>query len=68
MLLPEKLTPHIFRDTVATRLVEQKISYENLKSIMGHASVRMSIDVYTSISKKLESNVREDFEKMINIF
>lgn len=68
VLLPEKLTPHVFRHTVATRLVEQKISYENLKSIMGHASVRTSIDVYTSISKKLESNAREDLEKMSNIF
>lgn len=68
MLLPEKITSHVFRHTIATRLVEQKISYENLKSIMGHSSIRVSIDVYTSISKKLENNAREDLEKMSNIF
>lgn len=68
VLLPEKITPHVFRHTVATRLVEQKISCENLKSIMGHSSIRTSIDVYTSISKKLENNAREDLEKMSNIF
>ncbi len=45
-------TPHVWRHTFYTRLVENKIRYEDLKVLMGHSSIKTTIDVYTHISKK----------------
>jgi integrase len=54
----EDLTPHYFRHTFCTRIVEQMMEsgvedYERLMILMGHASIKTSIDVYTTISKDL---------------
>lgn len=45
-------TPHVWRHTFCTRLVENKIRYEDLKVLMGHSSIKTTIDVYTHISQK----------------
>ena len=57
-LLPEKITPHMFRHTFCTRLV------------MGHSSIKTSIDIYCSIAKSLtlQKQTKQDVEGLTNIF
>ena len=62
------ITPHVFRHTACTRLVEQEIPYERLKLIMGHSSLKTTIDVYTSISNDLRKKAQFDLENIVSIF
>lgn len=69
-LLPEKITPHMFRHTFCTRLVENKVSYESMKALMGHSSIKTSIDIYCSIAKSLtlQNQTKQDVEGLTSIF
>ncbi|MBQ7564464.1 MAG: tyrosine-type recombinase/integrase [Lachnospiraceae bacterium] len=45
-------TPHIWRHTFCTRLVEQGVRPEIIKEIMGHKKIQTSLDVYNHLSAK----------------
>ena len=62
------VTPHYFRHTFCTRLVENEVPYETLKVLMGHASIKTSIDIYTSISNNNFKRVKKDIEGVVKIF
>ncbi|MBR4574399.1 MAG: tyrosine-type recombinase/integrase [Lachnospiraceae bacterium] len=56
--IDEDITPHYFRHTFCTRVVEDMMKsenkdYERLKILMGHSSIKTSIDIYTTISEDL---------------
>lgn len=60
-------TPHYWRHTFTTRLVEKQIPYENLKILLGHSSIKTSIDVYTHITQNNLKRVRTNLEDIISI-
>ena len=62
------ITPHHFRHTFCTRLVENEVPYDVLKSLMGHASIKTSIDIYTTIKEKSIKRARHNIEGVIKIF
>ena len=66
--LPEKLTPHVFRHTFATRLVAKDVPYETTKTIMGHSSIRTTIDLYTHINYENKKSMRADIGNVMEIF
>lgn len=66
--LPEKLTPHIFRHTFATHLVLNEVPYEIAKVVMGHSSIKTTIDVYSHIKNDNTKRMRADIGKVIKIF
>lgn len=45
-------TPHIWRHTFCTRLVEQGVRPEIVKELMGHRKIQTSLDVYNHLSAK----------------
>lgn len=47
--LPAKLTPHIFRNSFATHLVLNEVPYEIAKVVIGHSTIKTTIDVYSHI-------------------
>lgn len=58
ILIDEQITPHFFRHTFCTRIVEEMMEadekdYERLKILMGHSSIKTSIDIYTTVSTDL---------------
>ena len=61
-------TPHYWRHTFTTRLVEKQVPYESLKVLLEHSSIKTSIDVYTHISQHNLKRVRTDVNGLINIF
>ena len=67
VLLP-KLKPHMFRHTFCTKLVLKEVPYETTKTLMGHSSIKTTIDVYTHIKKNHMKKARADMEGVINIF
>lgn len=45
----EKITCHAFRDTFATRYIEQGGNAQTLKTILGHSSLSMTMDLYSHV-------------------
>lgn len=42
-------TAHAFRDTFATRCIEQGMQPQTLKTILGHSSLKMTMDLYAHV-------------------
>lgn len=60
-------SPHYWRHTFCTRLVEAEVGYLALKEYMGHSRIETSINIYTTISRKLKKKNRESLENVIKI-
>ena len=45
----ERFTAHCFRDTFATRFIEQGGNPQTLKKILGHSSLAMTMDLYSHV-------------------
>ncbi len=45
----ERFTVHAFRDTFATRFIEQGGQTQTLKTILGHSSLSMTMDLYAHV-------------------
>ena len=58
----EKFTSHALRDTFATRFIEQGGTPQTLKSILGHSSLAMTMDLYAHV---LPNTKQEEMEKII---
>ena len=59
----EKFGPHTFRHTFATRCFEHGIDAKVVQSYLGHASVKMTLDLYTHVTKEKSFN---DIEKLVD--
>lgn len=42
-------TPHIFRHTFATRAIEEGMQPQILKTILGHSTLAMTMDLYSHV-------------------
>lgn len=62
-IIIEDFSSHAFRDTFATRFIEQGGSLQTLKTILGHESLTMTADLYAHV---LPNTKQEEMDK-INI-
>ena len=60
-----RITPHIFRHTFATRAIEAGMQPQVLKTILGHSSLAMTMDLYSHV---LPDTKAEEMEKIANVF
>lgn len=60
-------TPHVWRYTLTTRLVESDVNLVTAKNILGHARLNTTIDIYNRISKKQEEKMKADLEGVISV-
>lgn len=67
VVLP-KITPHIFRHTFVTKLVLSEVPYEVAKVVLGHSSIKTTIDVYSHISLDNTKRMRADIGNVVKIF
>lgn len=61
-------TPHVWRHTFTTRLVEKEVPYETLKLLLGHSSIKTSMDIYTHIKQQNYKRLITDVSGMLDIF
>lgn len=56
----EMFSPHAFRHTFATRAFEADIPPKTVQTLLGHASLQMTMDLYTSVLKdKKEADMQK---------
>ena len=55
------ITPHIFRHTFATRAIEAGMQPQILKTILGHSSLSMTMDLYSHVLPDVKS---EEMQKI----
>ncbi|MDD6065339.1 MAG: tyrosine-type recombinase/integrase, partial [Firmicutes bacterium] len=61
----EKITPHTFRHTFATRGLENGIPPKVMQSILGHSSLSMTMDRYSHVLPDVKT---KEMEKMKVVF
>ena len=54
--------------TVLGSLNIKEVPYATAKTLMGHSSIKTTIDVYMHINKNYMKNVRADIEGVVKIF
>lgn len=59
------ITPHVFRHTFATRAIEAGMQPQVLKTILGHSSLAMTMDLYSHV---LPDTKMEEMKKIANVF
>lgn len=60
-----RITPHVFRHTFATRAIEAGMPPQVLKTILGHSSLAMTMDLYSHVLPDTKAN---EMEKIANVF
>lgn len=60
----EMFSPHCFRHTFATRCFEEGIQPKTVQTYLGHATLQMTMDLYTSV---LENHKQEEMQKLENV-
>lgn len=61
----ERITPHTFRHTFATRCIENGVPPQVLKGILGHSSLSMTMDLYAHV---LPDTKAKELQKIANLF
>ena len=60
LLLP-KISNHILRHTFCTRLCERDVNIKVIQTIMGHANIKITMDIYAEVS---EQKQREEMDRL----
>ncbi len=60
-----KHTAHYWRHTFTTRLVEKETPYDVVKTILGHRSIRTTIDIYTHCQSQNNKKILKAVEGML---
>lgn len=60
-------TPHVWRHTFITRLVEKEVPFTTLKLLLGHSSIKTSMDIYTHIKQQNYKRLITDVSGMLDI-
>ena len=60
-----RITSHVFRHTFATRAIEAGMPPQVLKTILGHSSLAMTMDLYSHV---LPNTKAEEMQKIASIF
>ena len=60
-----RITSHVFRHTFATRAIEAGMQPQVLKTILGHSSLAMTMDLYSHV---LPDTKTEEMQKIANVF
>lgn len=58
----ERFSGHTFRHTFATRCFENGIDAKTVQSYLGHASLKMTMDLYTHVTEEMSKN---EIEKIV---
>lgn len=70
--LQKHITPHVFRHTFATLLLEKDVDIKYIQSLLGHSSI-MTTQIYTHVNRKKQKQIlrtkhpRKDFSMVASL-
>ena len=65
ILLP-RFSCHTLRHTFTTRLCESGINIKVIQSVLGHADISTTLDIYADVTKDLKKAEMQTFEDFMN--
>ena len=65
VLLP-RFSCHILRHTFTTRLCESGINIKVIQSVLGHADISTTLDIYADVTRDLKKTEMQTFEDFMN--
>lgn len=66
-LVFEKITPHCFRHTFATRWLEAGVPIKTVSTILGHSQLQLTTDLYMHVTQDSMFEGLAQFERMRSI-
>lgn len=66
--LNNDITPHMFRHTYATNLYYAGIDIKTAQYLLGHSSVKMTMDIYTHLEREETSKTQDILNQFYNKF
>lgn len=63
----ERLTPHTFRHTFATRAIERGMNPKTLQKILGHSTLQLTMDLYCHVTEDTLFEEMERFERAYSL-
>jgi len=63
-----KFNFHMLRHTHATMLLESGANIKNIQARLGHANISVTLDTYSHVTKKMETETVNIFEKRVKNF
>jgi len=67
LLLP-KISNHILRHTFCTRLCERDVNIKVIQTIMGHANIKITMDIYAEVSQDKQRQEMERLASELDVF
>lgn len=61
-----EITPHGFRHTYATLAIQGGMNPKELQVQLGHADIRTTLQVYTSVTEEQKMSIPEKFTSLVN--
>ena len=61
----DRITSHVFRHTFATRAIEAGMQPQVLKTILGHSTLAMTMDLYSHVMEDVKA---DEMEKIAKVF
>ena len=58
---------HDFRDTHATRLIENGVDVKAVAKRLGHSNIRTTYEIYVRVTDKMERETANKFEEFSNL-
>ena len=65
--LPKDVTPHIFRHTYATKLFSAGVDVKTAQYLLGHASVKVTLEIYTHLEKQNVDKFAQVIDKLFQM-
>jgi integrase len=60
-----KVTPHQFRHTAATLLLEENVHHVGVQNLLGHSSSSTTLDTYSHVTARLQEQIAETMDALL---
>lgn len=64
----QHISNHILRHTFCTRLCERDVNIKVIQTVMGHSSIKITMDIYAEVSQQKQIDEINKMAKELDVF